>query len=375
MFIHYTNSLSAHQLPLDYELVKRLGAENFRYVYTNSSLQHGAQEVEVQEPWIVKRTAGDVEIAKQLEDCEVLLIGGLRPIDLMERRLRAGKATFYMSERWFKPILYYIGHFEIRVPGWIRMLVPSYWRMARRFAKLFEFPQYRYLPIGPHAAKDMLRVVKLCGHAGRVTLPGQADLILNAFLPWGDFVSPSALIPSSQISRPQNLQTSKHQSILYIGRFIKLKHIETIIAAYRQARWQIPELTLSLVGSGPEQAWLKRKASGLTGVTFRPPVSLLEVRKVMREHDLVIFASNGFDGWGAVVQEAMTEGVPVVGTYEAGASAALLPKERLFHCGDYRALAKLLLNPATYTPLPLPAEYSPGVAADRLVGEIRSVRV
>lgn len=33
-FCFYTNSVSPHQLPLARELINRLGAENYRYVYT-----------------------------------------------------------------------------------------------------------------------------------------------------------------------------------------------------------------------------------------------------------------------------------------------------------------------------------------------------
>ena len=32
----------------------------------------------------------------------------------------------------------------------------------------------------------------------------------------------------------------------------------------------------------------------------------------------------------------------VIGTYEAGASAAMLPTDRLYHAGDVKALARLL---------------------------------
>lgn len=62
----------------------------------------------------------------------------------------------------------------------------------------------------------------------------------------------------------------------------------------------------------------------------------------MRVHDTFVFASNGFEGWGAVVSEALEEGMNVLGTYECGAPPTLLPRERLFHCGDVKALARLL---------------------------------
>lgn len=46
--------------------------------------------------------------------------------------------------------------------------------------------------------------------------------------------------------------------------------------------------------------------------------------------------------WGAALNEALEEGMSAIGTYEAGASAAMLPKERLYHAGDVKALARLL---------------------------------
>ena len=53
-----------------------------------------------------------------------------------------------------------------------------------------------------------------------------------------------------------------------------------------------------------------------------------KVRELMREHDLFVFPSNGLEGWGAVVSEALEEGMNVIGTFESGAPATLLPKER-----------------------------------------------
>ena len=62
----------------------------------------------------------------------------------------------------------------------------------------------------------------------------------------------------------------------------------------------------------------------------------------MLEHDVYVFGSNGYEGWGAVVSEALEEGMRVIGTYEAGASATMLSKEHPFHAGEWRALLCLL---------------------------------
>ena len=53
MFALYTNTVSAHQLPLARELAARLGAENFRYVYETEPAG-GNQETREREPWTMR---------------------------------------------------------------------------------------------------------------------------------------------------------------------------------------------------------------------------------------------------------------------------------------------------------------------------------
>ena len=62
----------------------------------------------------------------------------------------------------------------------------------------------------------------------------------------------------------------------------------------------------------------------------------------MRSYDIYVLSSHGSEGWGAVVSEALAEGMQVVGTHEAGASATVLPESHLFCSGDWRGLGKLL---------------------------------
>ena len=159
-FVFYTNSVSAHQLPLAREIVARVGAENYRYVYTGERLQGGGQEVAECESWIVQTS--DARCEEWLENCEVLLCD-VRDIDLIERRAAKGLRTFYVSERWFKPIEIKVerkgggGQWCFHLPGRLRMLVPGYRRMAKRFVKWLKTdPKARYLAVGPWAKKDMM---------------------------------------------------------------------------------------------------------------------------------------------------------------------------------------------------------------------------
>ena len=170
MFALYTNTVSAHQLPLARELSARLGAENFRYVYETEPAG-GNQETREREPWTIR--ADESGAAELLESCEVMLAGGLRPTDLFERRVARGLKTLYQTERWFKP-LGYLG--SSPVPGSLRLLHPGYRRMARRFARLMESPSFQVLPIGPWAERDMKEVFRRF-HAGAE--------FARALVPWG----------------------------------------------------------------------------------------------------------------------------------------------------------------------------------------------
>ena len=75
---------------------------------------------------------------------------------------------------------------------------------------------------------------------------------------------------------------------------------------------------------------------------------MAEVRELMHTHDVYVLASDGHEGWGAVASEALEEGMSMIGTYEAGSSATILPECNLFHAGDWRSLVGILTHHIPY---------------------------
>lgn len=247
------------------------------------------------------------------------------------------------------------------MPGWVRMFVPGYRRLAKRFVKVAnDYACVKFLAIGPWAKRDFLRIGV------------QAERIVD----WGYFVAPSARELVGEVSGSGRVEGACVTKVLWVGRMVGWKRADTIVRAVDLANDRLCAqgsealIDLTLVGSGEEEARIKRLISAArhaSHLTLRPSVPLEAVRQLMREHDVYVLASDANEGWGAVVSEAMEEGMCVLGTHEAGASATLLPADHLFSAGNVRELAELLLRWRSLSPNSI-GEWSAAGAARRLIG-------
>lgn len=363
-FVLHTNSVSPHQLPLAKEIVKRIGADAYRYIYTDKRTDERKQLgwIDEKAEWIICEKDEPEICRKLIENCDVLM-SGIREIHLFELRSRAGLKTIYTSERWFKPWV-----------GFFRLLNISYFKMAKQFVRLLIGNEhFWYYPMGIHAARDMAR---LCGlmtgdlrclfrapkldfekkPGGRVWLRNKSlntrKYGLDKMRIWGYFVESSRVsvnkkgllgnsleLGKTEFDNESGIQVPELIRVLWVGRLLKWKCVDTIIRAVVNS----DNTRLDIYGMGAEEERLKKLAEGFGGkIKFHPQVPIYEVRRLMREHDVYVLSSNGYEGWGAVVNEALEEGMKVLGTYEAGASATILPDRSLFHAGDWHRLKVLL---------------------------------
>lgn len=111
--------------------------------------------------------------------------------------------------------------------------------------------------------------------------------------------------------------------IIFVGRFISLKAIDDLMRALiglKERDWR-----LTLIGSGPCAAQIGKlaRAGGITDrVRIEAPMGNRQVMAQIARHDLLVLPSR-YDGWGAVVNEALMCGVPVVCTDQCGAADLL----------------------------------------------------
>ncbi len=343
-FAFLTVCLSPHQLPLADAIAKRVGVENFRYI-SNEPVDRGRVKLgwgDEGRPWCLSRT--DVGSRAEVEDwCRNadVLFCYLRELDIFEERVRRGLPTIYVSERWFKPVERKgVGFSTILLPGWVRMLNPCFSNMAARIRRLLcEEAPFLYFPMGVLAARDMACLCRW----GRPVFPTQVPCaVFRRMRLWGYFVAPA------KQPVPQKGDQGGALRVLWVGRLLPLKRVDTVVRAVCAHAGKMSgvnsqsSVTLDIYGVGPDESRLKKEAEGCGAVCFHPPVPIDEVRTLMRSHDVYVFSSNGLDGWGAVVSEALEEGMHVLGTYEAGSSATMLPEADLFHAGDWRRLQRLL---------------------------------
>lgn len=333
-----TVCLSPHQLPLADAIAARVGEENFRYI-SNERVDGERMRLgwgDKPRKWCMSRFDMREEADAWCREADVLY-SYLREMDLFEERARRGLKTVYVSERWFKPIaLPVLDRMGVLVPGRMRMLHPGFRRMAARMRRLVDSDiPFWYFPMGVHAAADMSQ---LCGWERPTFSDSEPGAVFHKMRLWGYFVE--------RAQQPCGVRSDSGQAplrVLWVGRLLRLKRADTIIRAVRAiATERTDGIVLDVYGAGPDEERLRKCAAGCGSVQFHPSVSIAEVRTLMRAHDVYVFSSNGLEGWGAVVNEALEEGMRVLGTYEAGGSATMLSDEDLFHVGAWRRLKILL---------------------------------
>jgi glycosyltransferase involved in cell wall biosynthesis/O-antigen/teichoic acid export membrane protein len=124
-------------------------------------------------------------------------------------------------------------------------------------------------------------------------------------------VVPEGWVPAFQAP----VEKESVPTVVFIGRLSANKRPEHAIAAFGLARRQLPDAQMWVIGSGPEEARLRKLAG--PGVTFLGHVPEEAKRERLgRAHALVTTSVR--EGWGLVVTEAAANGTVAIGYDVAG---------------------------------------------------------
>lgn len=353
--LQVTNMVSHHQLPLAKELCKLVGEENFLFAAMGKLDQDRIKngwKGEYIESWIIYPNESLEDYKKYnafWEEADVVLCGE-RLITKMQERVDSGKLCFYMSERWFKPPL-----------GMLRLFHPTYFKMLLSFKRLSTSDYFHYLPTGPFAAQDMALVAPMKGRVWQ----------------WGYFTEMPNVI-RNLTENPTGVV-----SILWAGRMLKLKRVDLLVNALYRLKLEGKPFRLTLVGEGPERERLKKLADRLLGeeyYTLKDFVPSEEVPALMAKHDIYVLPSNAYEGWGAVINEAMSVGCAVIASDKTGAGASLIEhgiNGLLFDSGSvtslYECLSQLVGNRclikslAFNSTVSITDKWQPSVVAEKFV--------
>jgi glycosyltransferase involved in cell wall biosynthesis len=132
------------------------------------------------------------------------------------------------------------------------------------------------------------------------------------------------LFPFAYVTEPVRLlhtnDPANAVSLLYAGRFIALKGLGLLLRAF--AAVPSERAQLRLLGEGPEKQWLEDYARDLgiqNRIVWLAKRSPAEVQLEMEKADVTLLPSRK-DGWGAVVNESLMVGTPVICSTACGAA-------------------------------------------------------
>lgn len=134
------------------------------------------------------------------------------------------------------------------------------------------------------------------------------------------------------------------RTILFVGQLIPRKGVDLLLRAFALMRG--PDTKLQLVGEGPAEAALRSLAStlGISGfVEWLGSRHGAEIPALMAHAHVMVLPSRE-DGWGAVVNESLMVGTPVICS-DAGGAAELIRQKWLggvFRSGSVEELAALM---------------------------------
>lgn len=116
--------------------------------------------------------------------------------------------------------------------------------------------------------------------------------------------------------------TERPFQFIFVGQFIHLKRLPFLVDSLAALPGCSAELVV--VGSGPlEEEWRSFAERRLPGrLRWRGKMSSAEVLRILEEVDCLVLPSR-YDGWGAVVSEALMSGIPAICSDKCGSATAV----------------------------------------------------
>lgn len=313
--LYIAPNINHHQVPFVEELIKLVGKGNVLYatpmVSEQLRLQMGFSVYS--EPWILNINENRDRVLIELDEADIVLCSIRDYYPFLLKRLKTEKLTFYFSERWFKSPL-----------GILRLMHPHILRLIFNFKRMSRSKMFYYLSQGYFAAKDF-KMVGLCE---------------NRILSFGYFPPLTITNENTFIHLPK-----KRINLLWCGRLLKWKRVDLIIRAYTLICQKYDDVHLTIVGEGPEKSHLvKLIKSNIDNdrITMYGFMSNNVIRSLMSEADIYMLPSNGYEGWGAVINEAMNEKCVIIAADKIGAAQSMIVdgvNGRLFTSGSHKSLA------------------------------------
>lgn len=348
--------LNHHQIPLCTEFAKR--CDKFYFIETTPmprarrKLGYGIDTAKYD--FIVRTYDSSVEesfVYELLRDCDVVVFGSC-PNEYIEYRMSFNKLSFLYSERFFKKGV------------WRRFIPRTYRKVYDRVLRFKDKELYA-----------------LCASAYL-----SWDLSLLGFdaqkcYKWGYF-------PQTNTCDVRPKRDNPVCRIIWVGRMLPLKRASLAVKVAAKLKAKGLDFSLDFIGMGECEEELKALTCKLKledEVHFLGAMPYEQVIEQMESADIFLMTSNFREGWGAVVNEAMSTGCCALVSSAVGSAAYLIEDEQnglLYQYGNSKdfenKLCKLVEDKQLRERLGQKAfetiryHYSAAVAVERLLEFIES---
>lgn len=319
----FSNYMTHHQLPFSAEMVKLLG-EGYKFIacepIADERVNMGFEDMNKKYDFIIRPYEDEKqkELAYRLAVESDVMIFGSGDEKFFRERMRMDKLTFRYAERVLKR-----GTF-------IRFIPIKYIRMYNMFLK---WKKALYvLCASAYTSHDL----SLCGFPP------------NRCFKWGYFTE----IKRQNVDDKIRNKTSN--SILWVGRFLGLKHPEAAVLVAEKLKMEGTEFHLTMIGDGEKRGYIEKlieKKQLENYITLTGSMPSAKVREYMERSEIFLFTSDFHEGWGAVLNEAMNSVCTCVASHAIGSVPFLIDNNKnglIYKNGDddelYRKVCYLIKN-------------------------------
>lgn len=290
-FIFLTNQASYHQMHFAQAMVNELGADNFRIVFqkpTSAARAEMGWKDDYKQPYILRFWEQADDVHQWIANADVVIQGRF-PIKHLKSRIHSGKLTFACQERLWK----------------------KHPTLGRKLSRLGHFyknyisvnkPNYHFLAIGHYAAKDLNDMGFFKGRSWQ----------------YGYFID----APDYQ-ARPQG----NALGLLWCARFSDVKQPHIALDIVEGLKQRGLEVELTMVGDGDLRPAIEQQIAQ-RGLSEQVRLLGWQTQEQVREHmgraDLFLMTSHHGEGWGLVVNEALSYGAGVIANAQLGSAACLI---------------------------------------------------